>query len=194
MCDSQDRFSDILGMITSLAKLDFSKKLPVKGDDTVEDSIASGLNMLAEVLKHSVVSRKELEEKRKLIETIVENIPVGVFLKDANDNFKITLWNRAAEEIFEVPREAVLGKTTHDRWPKELADLYQADDVRVTSSDAHVDIPEEPSVTTSGRQIFLHTRKVPIKMGDNEERIFLTWRLRRHQQRQEGQRRPCQLC
>ncbi len=173
MYDSQDRFSDILEMIGSLAKLDFSKQLPVKDDDTVEDSIASGLNILAEELKHSVVSKKELEEKRKLIETIVENIPVGIFLKDANDNFKITLWNKAAEDIFEVPRESVLGKTTHERWPKELADLYQADDVRVTSNKVHVDIPEEPSVTESGRQIFLHTRKVPIKMGEEEERSFL---------------------
>jgi len=130
--------------------------------------------MLAEKLKHSVVSKKELEEKRKLIETIVDNIPVGIFLKDASDNFKITLWNKAAEEIFEVPRDTVLGKTTHDRWPKELADLYQADDVRVIANDAHVDIPEEPGVTTGGRQIFLHTRKVPIKMGGaEEEKSFL---------------------
>lgn len=171
--EDQNRLGDALDMITDLARLNFGRTLELSGDNGVLDGLFSGLNMLSEELRHSVVSKKELEEKNSLIEALIENIPVAVFLKDANDSFKIVLWNKAAEEIFEVPREVVLGKTTHDLWPKELADIYQADDVKVVSEGIRVDIADEPSMTKTRGEISLHTRKVPLCIGSQEKASYL---------------------
>ncbi|MHA0110930.1 PAS domain-containing protein, partial [Klebsiella pneumoniae] len=90
-----------------------------------------------------MVSRQAVEEKSKIIEAIVENIPIAIFLKDARDEFRITLWNKAAEDIFEVPRSTVLGKVTHDLWPKEHADAYLAADQAVAEQGRSIDIPDE---------------------------------------------------
>jgi PAS domain S-box-containing protein len=165
---------DILEMIIGLARLDFGKLLPLKGDNSIQDSLSSGLNMLAEELKYSVVSRAELEIKNSLIESILENIPIALYLKDAKDKFKLTLWNKAAERIFERPRDEVLGKTAHDLFPTELADRILANDAEVFKKGIPVEFPEEPAVTKSRRNIFVHMRKVPIGLtGTNESSHLL---------------------
>lgn len=185
---AQAQLEDALAMITRLATLDFSQALSTKGDSsTAAHGLAIGLNMLAEELRHSVVSRQALEaEKRllitakealeqnkKLTDAIVENIPVALFLKDPNDGFKITLWNKAAEDIFEIPRSAVLGKTTHDLWPKEHADLYNAADEKVCAEGVSINIPDEPAATKTRGQINLHTRKVPLRLANNQKTSYL---------------------
>lgn len=170
---AQAQLKDAFEFITALAKLDFSKTLPILGKNEIQDGLATGLNMLSEELKHSAVSRAELEEKNILIENILDNIPVAVFLKDANDSFRIKIWNKAAEEIFGLPRELILERTTHDLFPKEEADLYLADDIRVTKKFIKVNIPEEPATSTIKRPIVLHTQKVPITITGNNDKIFL---------------------
>ena len=104
-------------------------------------------------------------EHLTILESVVENIPVAVFLKDAGDDFRIKLWNKAAEEIFEIPRAAVLGKTTRELWPKEQADLFTADDEKVAKDGVLVDIPEEPSQTKTRGTIYLHTKRLPLEIG-----------------------------
>ncbi len=173
MSTEDKRLEDALKMVIQLAQLDFTGSLPVANDGSVYDGLAAGLNMLAEELRHSVVARQELEEKNALFEALVENIPAAVFLKDAKDNFRITLWNRAAEAIFEVPRSVVLGKTTHDLWPKDLADQYHEADTKVCREGIDVTIPEEPSISKTRGEIYLHTRKLPIKIGGETGHSFL---------------------
>ncbi len=129
--------------------------------------------LLSNELARSTSTQREITDKNILIESIVENIPVALFLKDAKDNFRITLWNRAAEQIFEVPRTAVIGKTTHDLWPKEHADLYLADDIAVTKNGVAVDIAEEPAATKARGNIILRTRKIPLVTGAHTEASYL---------------------
>jgi PAS domain S-box-containing protein len=109
----------------------------------------------------------ELLEQKKLFEIVVENLPVAVFLKDAQDSFRVKLWNRAAERIFEIPRETILGKTTHDLWPKEDADHYLEDDNRVMSSGNSLEIDETTPTKTKGTK-YLKTRKLPLTLNQNK--------------------------
>lgn len=68
----------------------------------------------------------ELEEKRQLIETIVETIPAPTFCKDAGGRYLAC--NRAFEEFIGVPRSRILGRTVYDISPATLAKNFgQAD-------------------------------------------------------------------
>ena len=68
MKDRDDkRAEEILGVIMSFAKLDFSKKCKVQVDESSLDGIAGGVNMLGEELKASTIS---LNEKENLIREI----------------------------------------------------------------------------------------------------------------------------
>jgi len=55
------RLDAILEALLAFARHDFSKRAPVLGTDNI-DAIATGLNMLAEELEHTVARRQDLEE------------------------------------------------------------------------------------------------------------------------------------
>lgn len=108
-----------------------------------------------------------------LLQVLIENIPYAVFLKDAQDHFKVKLWNKAAENIFEISRSTILDKTTHDLWPKEQADQYLQADQLVVEQDLPVFIDEEESISKTRGTIYLKTKKLPIKLSPNSSVKYL---------------------
>ena len=64
----QPRWDAILGMLKSIASLDFSRTLPISGKGDNMDAVASGLNMLSEELHYNVVERSKMEDIVKELE------------------------------------------------------------------------------------------------------------------------------
>ena len=62
------RWGAILGMLESIAALDFSRTLELSDKSDDMDAVASGLNMLSEELQANVVARSKLEELVKELE------------------------------------------------------------------------------------------------------------------------------
>ncbi len=71
--DIENRISEFLTVITSIANLKFDEKIPISGDDMVLDAIANGINMLGEELEHSAVSITEKETLLKEVHHRVKN-------------------------------------------------------------------------------------------------------------------------
>jgi len=63
----------------------------------------------------------EVRRTRMFLDTIIENVPASIIVKDARD-FRYVLINRAAEEFYGVSRDEVIGKDVYDIYPKETAD------------------------------------------------------------------------
>ncbi len=95
-------------------------------------------------------------------QALVDALPSAVFLKDAEEDFRVKIWNQSAEQIFEIPRADILGKTAHDLWPKEQADAYLQADRQVVQDERMVFIAEEASQSKSRGTIYLQTQKIPI--------------------------------
>src|SRR5262249_23643433 len=95
-----------------------------------------------------------------LVDTILENLPAMVFMKDAND-LRFERFNRAGEELLGLSREKLVGKNDFDFFPREQAEFFQSKDRAVLADGRVIDIEEEPIDTAHGRR-WLHTRKVPI--------------------------------
>jgi two-component system cell cycle sensor histidine kinase/response regulator CckA len=105
-------------------------------------------------------AENELRQANRFIDSILENLPDMIFVKDA-ENLRFERFNRAGEELLGLPRERLLGKNDYDFFPKEQADFFQARDRETLSRGRLVDIPEEPIDTSNGRR-WLHTKKIPI--------------------------------
>ncbi|TCS39306.1 PAS domain S-box-containing protein/diguanylate cyclase (GGDEF)-like protein [Paucimonas lemoignei] len=116
---------------------------------------------------------RELEEQADFMHAVVENIPVGVFVKDARNEFRYTLWNKAAEEIFKVPKDAVIGRKPTEIWSDELLSRMRFSDDAVTITKERVDAPEERVKNALQDSIVVNTIKVPIINKNDGELDYL---------------------
>jgi PAS domain S-box-containing protein len=112
--------------------------------------------------KISDASRRETAGERTegwLIDAIVENIPVMLFVKDA-DSLRFKLFNKAGEELLGHTRAEMLGRNDYDFFPPDQAMHFQAKDREVLESGHLVEIIE-PISTPRGERI-LSTKKIPL--------------------------------
>jgi PAS domain S-box-containing protein len=108
----------------------------------------------------------ELRKTTAFLDSIIDNIPIGLFIKDAQE-LRIERFNKAGEAITGIAREKMLGKSDYDLFPKEEADFFVQKDREVLSSGRLVEIPEEVLHTPGGDRI-LHTKKIPLLDGAGE--------------------------
>jgi PAS domain S-box-containing protein len=115
----------------------------------------------------------ELRESKALFETVVENIPLMIFLKEAAD-LRFVMFNKAGEELLGYDRKVMLGKNNLDLFPPEQADQYMTKDREVLDGEAGMlEIPEEPILTANKGQRLLHTRKICIRGADGVTKYLL---------------------
>ena len=101
-----------------------------------------------------------LRRSETFLESVVENIPAVVFVKDA-DSLRFVSLNRAGEETLGYRREDVIGKNVYELFGAEQADVFTSQDREALESGRLLDIPDEPNETKTGTR-YLHTRKVPV--------------------------------
>ena len=129
------------------------------------------------VITKDITERKraeqELRESKALIDAVVENVPIMIFVKEATD-LKFVIFNRAGEELLGYDRASLLGKNNLDLFPAEQSAFFMAKDREVLSGKADIlDIPEEPIMTARKGQRLLHTRKVCIRGADGATKYLL---------------------
>ncbi len=78
---------------------------------------------------HKIVLEKELESSFYLLQQIIDNIPNPVFYKDAN--FKYIGCNKAFEDFLGLKQIDIIGKTSFEIAPKEIAKIYNEKDIEV---------------------------------------------------------------
>ncbi len=144
-----------------------TKKVPILDDK------GNPLYLLG--IAEDITDRKKAEDKlrkaEEFLDSIVENLPVGVFIKDAKD-LRFVHWNKTNADLLGIPRGEMIGKSDHDFFPKEEADFFVAKDREVLAGKKLVDIPEEEVKTRhKGIRVF-HTRKIPILDAAGEP-VFL---------------------
>jgi PAS domain S-box-containing protein len=128
------------------------------------------------VMISDVTERKrrdvELREAKQLVDAVIENIPLMVFLKEPRD-LRFVVFNQAGEDLLGYERKEFLGKNDLDLFPPEQAAFFMAKDREVLASDVLLDIPEEPIQTAKNGERLLHTRKVSIKGADGVTKYLL---------------------
>jgi PAS domain S-box-containing protein len=136
------------------SRIDRSRKEMDEYRDTLEQRVEEQTETLR---------RAQMEERsqRMFFDTLLNNMPLGIFAKDVKDDYKMVLVNKHAEKLFGVKAKALLGTTDYDNWPKQEADFFRATDVKVMEDGKLVEVEAETVTTIAGRFI-AHTLKVPI--------------------------------
>ncbi len=105
-------------------------------------------------------SLDELRRTNRFLDSIVENIPDMVFVKDAEE-LRFVRFNRAGEELLGMARENLIGKSDRDLFPEDQAEFFIRTDRRVIEEGGVFAVREEPLTTLNGTHM-LSTKKIPI--------------------------------
>lgn len=104
---------------------------------------------------------RELQKAQYFLDSLLENIPNMVFVKDARD-LRFVRFNKAGEELLGFDRKDLIGKNDYDFFPKEQADFFVSKDRAVLTGKEVVDIPEESLLSRTLGERILHTKKIPL--------------------------------
>jgi diguanylate cyclase (GGDEF)-like protein/PAS domain S-box-containing protein len=103
----------------------------------------------------------ELHSTREFLNTVIENVPVPIVVKTSGD-LKYALINRAGEELYGVPREAIIGKTVHDVFPRESADIVAQQDAKLMARGDQQDFGEHSIETPGNGRRIVTTKRLSI--------------------------------
>ena len=122
--------------------------------------------MIEELEQTHKRAEQDLLRAREFLDSIIENIPIAVFAKDARDSRYILL-NRAGEEYYGMPRQEMLGKTPEQIFPDDIARVVNEQDRRVVDSGTPMFLEGHLlEVGVNGPDRVVNSRKLLVRDGN----------------------------
>ncbi len=119
---------------------------------------------------NDVTERKRSEEavraSQRMLQAVIDNSTVGIYVKDLEGRYLLA--NRRYEELFQLTREWIIGKTDFDIFPKEHAEAFRAVDLQVLATGRATQM-EEVALHDDEPYTYL-SRKCPLQ--DATGRIY----------------------
>lgn len=107
-------------------------------------------------------AERALETERSLLRSVIDNIIDAVFVKDAEGRY--ILGNAAHAERLGIASPAeIMGKTSYDFFPEEVARGFEQDDAQVIKTGGPIINRHEFIGGGGGRVQWLSTTKVPLR-------------------------------
>jgi len=123
-----------------------------------------------------ITERRNLEQERDrnfaFLRQIIDHIPTQITVKDVRDR-RYVLANRAAEAQFGMSRDAIVGKTSFDLFPKPAADLIAAHDDKSLQSAAGLFLDEHLWESQGLGKRFNTSRRIGIRDQAGEIRYII---------------------
>lgn len=120
-------------------------------------------------ISREITEIKEMEialsAERNLLRSVIDNLPDAIFLKDCKGRYLMDNSAHWSSLGLKGPEE-VIGKTSFDFFPRELAEQFHADDQAIVQSGRSLFNREERSFNRSNRSRWVLTTKVPWR-GEN---------------------------
>ncbi|MEI7750756.1 MAG: PAS domain S-box protein [Candidatus Omnitrophota bacterium] len=130
-----------------------------------------GNEELREQIDERVRVERDLRQANAFLDSVIENIPNMLFIKDAEE-LRFVRFNRAGEELIGYKREELLGKNDFSFFPKNEADFFIEKDRETLRSQTLLEIQEETIHTKKKGTRILHTKKIPV-LDSHGKSVFL---------------------
>ena len=113
----------------------------------------------------------ELRSTRAFLDTVIENMPEAILVKDVRD-LRYILINRAAEVFFGRKRDEIIGKTARDLFDKDSAEAIMARDRKVVESGEELLYAGRPLHMLDGERLITNRRLI-VRGPDGEPQYLL---------------------
>lgn len=109
-----------------------------------------------------IAQENKIKQLNHVMNTILNNIPVYLFVKDPADDFRYLYWNKAMAENTKIPVSKVLGNTDFEVFPSEQDALrFRRDDISLLEGGHTIEFQEE-YVNAHGEHRTVNTIKALI--------------------------------
>jgi len=126
------------------------------------------LNQPTRRREHFAEDQNRLLEERKILRTLIDNVPDFMYVKDADSRFILANLSVARQMGAQMPEE-LYGKNDFDFYPKDLATTFYEDEQSVMRSGQTLLNREETGMDRRGHVINVLTTKVPLR--DHQGRV-----------------------
>ncbi len=116
---------------------------------------------------------RELEHTRSFLDTIVENVPSPIIVKEI-PSLNYLLINRAAEGFLGVDRATILGKTAFEFMPRASAEMIEIDDRKLIESGKSMFVDEHAIVTPANGTRIVTATRLPVMDADGQSQYLIT--------------------
>lgn len=111
-----------------------------------------------------IKNRDELRELNYLMDAILNNIPVYLFVKDPEDDFRYLYWNKAFATHSKIPASQALGHTDFEIFPeRDNAEKFHKDDLELIRTRERMEM-QETYVTATGETRVVQTLKTLVPL------------------------------
>jgi len=122
----------------------------------------------------------ELHKVQNFLDTVVENVPLPIVVKSVPEvieetgEYRFTLINRAAEELFKISRDQMIGKNAHEVYAKDHADFVVGQDIEALRTNGAIEVREH-TVEKSGHEVrFVTSRKIAVRDDKGKPKHLLS--------------------
>lgn len=126
---------------------------------------------VVEDVTERVCAEEERDRNRDFLDRIIDNVTMTILVKDAR-TLQYVLANRAAERLWGFSRSEMIGKTPHEIFDRETAELVEANDRKLLESGSNFYIPAHKIDTRNGPRIVTSNR-VAVRNQSGEVQYVL---------------------
>ncbi|MGC1393026.1 MAG: ATP-binding protein, partial [Coleofasciculaceae cyanobacterium] len=113
-----------------------------------------------------ISDRKRLEDKlsqvNRFLDNIVANIPLALFVKDVQNDWRYILWNQAAEQLYGISESKAIGRNSYDFVEAQLADKFLKEDLDIIKNGELIIFEEEHIEHNIKGSLWQRFIKVPL--------------------------------
>ncbi len=115
--------------------------------------------------------RKERDRSKAFADMVIENVPVTIFVKNANDR-RFVLVNKACERDWGLPRSEIIGKTAYDIFPTAAADVINERDERLLQCPEPLYFEEHSIQMPDKGTRIVTSKRLLIRSADGKEQYL----------------------
>ena len=123
-----------------------------------------------------IKKQDELRELNLLLDGILNNIPVYLFVKDPENDFRYLYWNKAFADHSGIPASKAIGHTDYEVFPSHGdAEKFRKDDLELLQTHKRIDM-QETYLSATGKARIVQTLKALVPMeGRKPLLIGISW-------------------
>lgn len=113
------------------------------------------------------------QEAHQMMRAIFHELPSAILIKDIEDDYRFYIINKKFEQMCNMPKESLIGKTDYEIFPKDEADKYRKDDTEASAYTEDAPMIIHEIVTSPDRDVSTHLQTAKFAFNFKGKKLLV---------------------